>query len=449
LTVVATPSRGRGKPADSATPKRILLTGATGFIGSAILARLQAEGHEVWAVTRRVGSAARRLAPAKWIELDVAATTSPTMWLPHLEGVDAVINCVGVLQDGGADSTSGAHVSGPVALYSACETAGVRRVIHFSAIGADRDAVSDFSRTKAEGEAALMARDLDWVILRPSVVLGRAVYGASALIRGLAALPLAPTVPNTGPLQVVQLDEVVETVCFFLRVKAPCGVGLEIAGPERLSFEQVVAAYRRWLGYRPARRAWGGALMPLLYRLGDLAGLLGWRPPVRSNARREMVRGAVGDPAPWTAMTGLRPRPLAEALAADPASVQERWFANLYLLKPVVFVTFAGFWLATAFVSLGPGYGLGLEIMRKTPAAPLAEVSVIAGGIADLAIGAAIAWRRTARAGLLAALALSIGYLVIGSALQPDLWLEPLGPMTKIFPIAVLNLVALGILEDR
>jgi hypothetical protein len=190
-------------------------------------------------------------------------------------------------------------------------------------------------------------------------------------------------------------------------------------------------------------------LMPLAYRMGDFAGLLGWRPPVRSNARREMTRGAVGDPAPWTAMTGIHPKPLALALAASPPTVQERWFANLYLLKPVIFITLAGFWLTTAFVSLGPGYRIGLEIMHKTPAAALAEVSVIAGGLADLVIGLAIAWRRSTRAGLLAALALSFTYLVIGSALQPELWLEPLGPMTKIFPIAALHLVALAILEDR
>jgi uncharacterized protein YbjT (DUF2867 family) len=428
---------------------RVLLTGATGFIGSSLLARLQAEGHQVWAVTRRAGSRARGLSPERWIELDVNQATTPEAWRPHLTGVGAVVNCLGVLQDGGSDSLTAAHVDGPAALFAACEAAGVARVIHFSAMGVDKGAVSSFSRTKAEGEAALISRDLDWVILRPSVVVGRAVYGASALVRGLAALPFLPKVPETGELQVVQLDEVVETVRFFLQPEAPARLALEIAGPERLTFEEVVAAYRRWLGYRPAHPAFGGALMPLIYRLGDLAGLLGWRPPVRTNARREMVRGAVGDPGPWMAATGIRPKTLAAALAADPASVQERWFANLYLLKAVVFVTFAGFWLATAFISLGPGHALGLEIMRATPGAPVAEVSVLAGGLADLAVGLAIAWRRTARVGLLSALALSLGYLVIGSFLQPQLWLEPLGPMTKIFPIAALNLVALAILEDR
>ncbi len=427
---------------------RILVTGATGFIGSAVVARLRRDGHEVLAVTRRKGPLTERVPASRWIELDMARAATPEAWRAHLAGVDAVINCTGVLQDSPGDSTAAAHRDGPAALFAACEAAGVRRVIHFSAMGADKGGLSSFSESKAEGDRALMARDLDWVILRPSVVVGRAAYGGGALFRSLATLPLLPRQDDAGELQVVQLDEVVETVLFFLRPEAPAQLALEVAGPERLTFEQVVGAYRRWLGYRPAKPA-PAPFTGLMYRLGDLAGALGWRPPIRSNARREMVRGAVGDNSEWMRVTGIEPRPLSSALLAEPASVQERWFANLYLMKALIFVVFAGFWLATAFVSLGPGYGLGLEIMRKTPAAPLAAPAVILGGLADLAVGCAIAWRRTTRLGLTAALLLSFGYLVIGSFLQPELWLEPLGPMTKIFPIAVLNLVAFAVLDDR
>jgi uncharacterized protein YbjT (DUF2867 family) len=429
---------------------RVLLTGATGLIGASIVARLASQGHQIVAVTRRKGAMARRVRADRWIVLDMARATTPEAWRPHLEGVDAVVNCVGVLQDTPGDSTAGAHREGAAALFAACEAAGVRRVIHFSAMGADKEALSAFSRTKGEGEQALMARDLDWVILRPSVVLGRPAYGASALIRALAALPVLPSIGDTGRLQVVQLEEVVDTVLFFLEPDAPGNVALELAGPERLTFDEVVATYRRWLGFEAAaNQKWGRFLMPLAYRLGDIAGFLGWRPPVRTNARREMARGAVGDNSDWRRITGIEPKTLRAALVAEPASVQERWFANLYLLKAVVFVTFAGFWLATAFVSVGPGWEVGLEIMRKTPAAPIAELTVIAGALVDLAIGLGIAWRRTARPALWAALALSMGYLVIGTFLAPYLWAEPLGPMTKIFPIAALNLVALAMLEDR
>ena len=74
---------------------------------------------------------------------------------------------------------------------------------------------------------------------------------------------------------------------------------------------------------------------------------------------------------------------------------------------------------------------------------------MIAGGILDLAIGCAIAWRRTTRLGLWAAIAISLFYIVAGTLMTPWLWAEPLGPFVKIFPILVLNLVALAILEDR
>ena len=183
---------------------RILVTGATGLIGSAVVARLIRAGHAVTALSRRVATARRRQPEAEWVSVDVARHVTAEHWLPHLQGVDAVVNCAGALQDGPSDSLKGVHAVGIAALFAACEQLGIRRVVHFSAIGVDRATPTEFSRTKLEGDQALMARDLDWIILRPSVVLGRAAYGASALMRALAALPVLPLMPNTGPLQVVQ-----------------------------------------------------------------------------------------------------------------------------------------------------------------------------------------------------------------------------------------------------
>jgi hypothetical protein len=87
--------------------------------------------------------------------------------------------------------------------------------------------------------------------------------------------------------------------------------------------------------------------------------------------------------------------------------------------------------------------------MQAAGAGSLSGPSVVAGALADLAIGLGIAWRKTTRLALWAALLLSLFYLLAGTALAPQLWAEPLGPLTKIFPIMALNLVALAILEDR
>jgi hypothetical protein len=227
-------------------------------------------------------------------------------------------------------------------------------------------------------------------------------------------------------------------------------VALELAGPERLTFAEIVAAYRRWLGWTPAREIRLPAfLLGLAWRLGDLAAWFGWRPPIRTTARREIVRGAVGDNSEWTRLTGIAPCSLGNALAAHPASVQERWFARLYLLKPVAIGTFALFWLMTGIVSLTIGWQHAVDVMRLTPAAHLAEPAVLGGAAADLVVAAMILFRRTAKAGLIAALGVSLLYVLLGTILLPELWADSLGPMMKIWPILALNLLCLAILDER
>jgi uncharacterized protein YbjT (DUF2867 family) len=426
---------------------RVLVTGATGLIGSALAARLAKEGHHVTGVARRPG---KHPSVARWLTVDIASATDREKWLALLNDIDAVINCAGVLQDSARENTEAVHAAGVSALFAACEQAGVRRVVHLSAMGVDRAQPSRFSQTKYAGDRQLMKSDLDWVILRPSVVLGRPAFGASALIRSLASLPIVPLMPETQPIQVVQLEDVLATISFFLKPDAPSRLELEIAGPDELQMSEVIAQYREWYGWRPAASfiipRW---LAGFLYRLGDFAGALGWRPPVRSNAAREIARGAVGDPEQWTSLCGIRPQSLAQALAAEPATVQEKWFAGLYLVKAIVFVTLSTFWIATGVISLTIGYASGLELMRSTGAGILSGPSVIAGALADIAIGASIAWRRWTRYGLYAALALSLFYAVAGTILRPDLWIEPLGPLLKVVPIFVLHLVALAILDER
>ena len=105
---------------------RVLLTGSTGLIGSAIAARLLMDGHEVTGVGRRGGPQPGM----RWTTLDIRSASRPDDWLPLLNGIDAVINCIGVLQASTLDSTQAAHADGPAALFAACEQAGVSRVIH-------------------------------------------------------------------------------------------------------------------------------------------------------------------------------------------------------------------------------------------------------------------------------------------------------------------------------
>lgn len=426
---------------------RVLVLGGTGLIGAAVSARLRTDGHDVVPLARSIPAS---LVGAGAIAADIAMLTREEDWVPHLDGVDAVVNCAGVLQDSARDSTAGVHRDGMGALIRACAARRVRRVIQISAIGVDRPNPTAFSRTKREGDTLLMGSDLDWVILRPVVVIGRAAFGGSALLRALAALPILPVPAGAQPFQTVQLDDLTETVAFFLKPESPSNVTLEVAAPDLLRFEEVVAAFRHWLGWKPAFVIRAPRLLErLVYGLGDAVSRLGWRPPLRSTARLEIERGAVGDPREWIETTGIRPTSLMQGLAAEPPSVQEKWFSRLYFLKPLVLGVLAAYWAVTGVIALGPGWQAAVDKLGAAGVGAIAPLLIIAGSVADIAIGLATAYRPTARLALWAALALSAVYLVVGTIVLPALWIDPLGPLTKVVPILVLTLVALMILEER
>jgi uncharacterized protein YbjT (DUF2867 family) len=425
---------------------RVLLLGANGFIGSACMARLIERGVQVRAVVRRRGLNRDRV---EWEEANLDRLVTPQAWAALVEGCDAVVNCAGVLTDSPGDSTRAVHQTSPAALYEACERAGTKRVVLLSAVGVE-DGRTPFARTKREGEIALQRHDLDWIILRPSIVLGEAASGGGALLRGLAALPALPLEKGQGRIQPVQLEEVVATIIQFLEPDAPSRLTLELAGPQKLSLPEAAAAYRRWLGWKPASHfvvpRW---LMAPVYAAGEIANRLGWRTPISRTGWKEIQRGAEGDTSLWRQTTGLGDQTLDAALASRPAGGQERLFASLYFLKPLAFVITSLFWIGTGVVSLGPGYGIGIALMEEGRVGPLSGPSVIAGGLADIVIGLGIAYRPTARLALWAAVGISIFYFVAGTILLPRLWLDPIGPMLKIWPLVVLNILCIALLQDR
>ena len=127
--------------------------------------------------------------------------------------------------------------------------------------------------------------------------------------------------------------------------------------------------------------------------LGDMVSWLGWKPPIRSTAIAEMRRGVCGDPKSWMAATGLTPLSAHAAVAATPATVQEKWFARLYLLKALALVTLVIFWCASGLIALTVAFGAARQILIDHGFSPaLAQDITIATSMLDISIGLMIAY---------------------------------------------------------
>ncbi len=426
---------------------RVLILGATGLIGAAVAARLAEDGHQVTALARGIGPARLARPDYAWIACDIAGVTE---WAPMLAGVEAVVNCAGALQDGMRDDVAALQSAAMRALFAAAGPAGVGWIVQVSAVGATADAPTLFQRSKAEADAALAAFPGKWVVLRPGLVVGAQAYGATALIRALAALPVLPLAQGAAPVQAVAADEVAEAVLLVLSGAVPAGAAYDLVEPAPQPMAAVVAAFRARLGRPPARVVrLPEALVWPAFRLGDALGRLGWRSPLRSTAWAELARGVTGDPHPWAAAGGPPPRPLALTLRRLPANVQERWFAWLWLLKPVLVGGLALFWLASGLIGAWR-FPAAMALLTERGMAPSLAAACVAGGImVDLALGLLVVWQRWMRAAALGMVAVSAAYLAGATLAAPDLWLDPLGPLLKVVPAALAALAAAAIADER
>jgi uncharacterized protein YbjT (DUF2867 family) len=431
---------------------RILVTGAYGLIGSACLARLHAAGHDLVAAGR-AAAPRRRFPYAHWITADFARLTKPELWLPLLAGVDAVVNCVGVLQDGARDNVQRVQFDGTVALFEACVQAGVNRLVHISAIGAEPDGPSAFSRSKAAAEARLKTLALDWVIVRPGLVLAPAAHGGSALLRGLAAFPLClPLVGGDARIQIVDIDDVAETVARAVASAAPAKAVWDVAHPQVHTLADIVRAVRAWLGFRPRRVArMPRTLATFVAWLGDAAGWLGWRSPISSTGLAQLEAGVVGDSRPWMTATGIEPRGLDAALAAHAAGIQDRWFARLYLLKPLALFTLAAITIAAGLEELITFWmvRVGLfDVPFRITAVTL--LPILVHSVIAPVIGIGILVRPTSRLALSALLLVTI-LGILDYALRPahHLNIGVLHALEFQAPMLLAILFTLAILDER
>ncbi|AWN41611.1 SDR family oxidoreductase [Methylobacterium durans] len=438
-------------------PARIAVLGASGLIGQALAEALAQEGFPVTAIARRFTTAQATsfgadACPCPVVDLDEAALAG----LIARHRPDIVVNCLGVLQDGPRGTTRDVH-DGFVARLLTAIAAQDRPIllIHLSIPGREADDETAFSRTKREAERRIAGSGCPSLVLRPGFVIAPGAYGGSALIRALAAAPVAlPEAVGRRPFAVTAIEDITRTVSSVARRwqagEQEWRAVWDVVEAPPSEVGAVVGEFRQRFGGASPRLTLPAPLLAAGARLGDAAAFLGWLPPVRTTALREMMRGVEGDPRSWMAESGLAPTGLARTLARLPLTVQERWFGRLYLLKPLVIGVLAVFWCASGLIALIPAFAPATAILTAHGIPDsLARTITLVTSLADIAVGLAIAGRRSCRAGLTAGILLSLMYMVGAALLAPDLWTEPLGALVKTGPAIVLMLVALATLDER
>ena len=298
----------------------ILVLGGTGFVGRTVCEML---------VERARGGDGRITVPSRQPQRAKAIQLLPTVEVVAVDvhdeaqlarlvaGRDAVINLVAILH-GSEAAFQQAHVELPRKLARVCTAAGVKRVVHVSALGATDNAPSRYLRSKAQGEAALRGAGLDLTLMRPSVIFGADDHFINLFAKLQAVFPLMPLAGAGARFQPVWVNDVARAIVCALDRHDSIGQTYECAGPRVYTLAELVGLAGRWSGHPRT-------VIPLPAALGRLqATLMEWLPgePLmsRDNLDSMQVPNAAGGTHPGLDALGI------PAVAME--SVMPEWLAR-------------------------------------------------------------------------------------------------------------------------
>jgi uncharacterized protein YbjT (DUF2867 family) len=427
---------------------KILLTGASGFIGAALAEHWAGRGHKVVRAGREAALLGERTPEdAGSLKVNFAHPQPSEWWMPHLEGVDAVVNAVGIFEEGPHHTFDNVHTRAPTALFTAAANAGVPLVVQISALGADEHAATAFHVSKRLADDALRRLPVTSVIVQPSLVY--APNGASAaLFNQLALWPLVALPDTAEPLQPVALRDLVEAVTRMVEHPPTESCTVKAVGPQALTLKAYLAALRRTLG-SPRRQFVVPIPMRWVIASARWLALLGVRSTFASpDALYMLGEGNSANPEEFNRWLARPPTPVASFLKPR-ERVRARDHAQLQNLLALMKASVAVVWIVTGLLSLGlypAAQSLALLADFGLHGA-WAQAALYAGAFVDLVLGFAVllaprswlpwVWRTQ--------LLVMMGYTLLITLRIPHWWLHPFGPILKNLPmlVGILMLAAL------
>jgi uncharacterized protein YbjT (DUF2867 family) len=276
---------------------RVLVTGATGYVGTAVVRRLQSAGHEVVPFSRATGG-----------DISDAAAVARAM-----DGVDAAVNLVAILE-GSPEQFEQVVAGGARNVVAAAEAAGVRRLLHMSAIGVTEEhaRLTGYWGGKWRAKQAVVESGLDWTVFEPSFVFSQG-GGAFAEFERLARLPVIPVIGDGRYRhQPVWLGDVAEAFSRALARPETIGKVYGLGGPQVFTFDELLDEIARVTGRRPHRKVHAPAGF---VRLQAKVLLRHLPPPLRVTPDQitMLLAGTECDLAPMREDLGIEPASIGEA----------------------------------------------------------------------------------------------------------------------------------------
>jgi len=219
----------------------VAILGGSGFVGRHICHALAADGYRVRVATRDRERAKEQLILLPTVDVADADVHEPSQLAAFVRGADAVINLVGVLHDGrDHGSFQAAHVELTLKVVAACRECGVSRLLHMSALAADRGGPSRYLRTKGEAEAIVRESGLAWTIFRPSVIFGRGDSFLNLFAKLLRWAPCLPLACPNARFQPVFVEDVAAAFVKSIEDLASVGRSHDLCGPRVYTLRELV-----------------------------------------------------------------------------------------------------------------------------------------------------------------------------------------------------------------
>jgi NADH dehydrogenase len=230
---------------------RVLVLGGTGFVGRQVCEQLTRWGWSITVPTRRAVNASR-VQSLPGVTVIEASVHRPTDLARLMPGHDAVVNLVAVLH-GDEERFEHVHVTLPGLIADAMRQAGVPRLVHVSALGADPQGLSMYQRSKARGETVLHNAGLDLTVLRPSVIFGAEDQFLNLFADMQAVLPFMPLAGSGTRFAPVWVGDVARAIVTCLQNPVTIGQTYELCGPDVMTLGELVHRAGQWAGVNHGR----------------------------------------------------------------------------------------------------------------------------------------------------------------------------------------------------